>query len=147
MTKLPRALIGPVMAMARPARPAAEIAAVWEAARLVRRETGISSLPALAREIAARVTTAMLADIERVDELSIALAAIEQQMLPSPIVTLATCPDIETLDAYVERRVMRLRARSGRYLSLAQQVDEREAVVADMRGGLAARYLRHLRSA
>lgn len=145
MTPLPRALIGPVMAMARPARPEAEITAVRAAAVLIERETGLTSPPIVAREIAARVVAAMLADIDRVDEISIALAAFEQQLLPSPIVTLATCPEIDTLEAYVERRVSHLRSRCGRYLTLAQQCEERNAIVAELGGGLAARYLRHLR--
>lgn len=139
MTAFPRALIGPVLAMARPARPAAEIIAVREAAAMVRLETNLSSIPAVAREIAARVVEAMLADIERDDALSIALAAIERQLAPSPLSTLATCPEINTAEGFVERRAARLRARSGRYLTPAQQDAERKAIAADITGGLSRR--------
>ena len=145
MTKLPRALIGPVMAMARPARPAAEIEAVREAAALIEQEIGRMSYPSIACEIAARVVSAMLSDLDRSDPLAIALAAIEQQLLPSPIRTLAICPEINTLEMYLEHRVALLRSRAGRYLGSAEQRSEREAISAEMRKLLTGRYLRHLR--
>ena len=59
---LPRALQFPVMAMARPRRPAAEIAAVCEAAELVQTETSICSAQGLGREIARRVIELLLDD-------------------------------------------------------------------------------------
>lgn len=145
MTKLPRALIGPITAMARPARPATEITAVHEAAALIRREGGLASPPNVARMIAGRVVEAMLTDIACDDPLALAMAAIEQQLLPSPFVTLATCPEINTLEAYVERRAGRLRSRSARDLSPIQQDAERESVAAEVQEVLTGRYLRHLR--
>lgn len=58
----PRALHSPIMAMARPRRPLAEIAAVREAAAAIREETGIKSAQGLGREIARRVTELLLDD-------------------------------------------------------------------------------------
>lgn len=58
----PRALRSPVMAMARPRRPVAEIAAVQEAAAAIREETGIASAQGLGREIARRVIDLLLDD-------------------------------------------------------------------------------------
>lgn len=59
---IPRALVGQVMAMARPRRPAAEAATVRVAAAVIQSETGLNSARALGREIAERVTSAILDD-------------------------------------------------------------------------------------
>ena len=58
----PRALRSPIMAMARPRRPLAEIAAVREAAAAIRAETGIFSAQGLGREIARRVIELLVDD-------------------------------------------------------------------------------------
>lgn len=144
---IPRALIGPVMAMARPSRPMAEVAAVQAASDEVRRETGLQSVPLLAAEVARRVIEEMLRDLEadHEDRLIAALNAVKRQLMPSAISTLATCPDIDTAADYVTRRVQRVQARSGRYLSPADQQRERSAISAELQSFLAARYSRHLR--
>jgi len=144
---LPRALCGPVSAMARPARPPAEIAAVKAAAAIVRADTGATSNPAIAREIAARVVTALIADLERDpnDELAAAMAAVEQRLLPSPFVKLATCPDIDTASEYVKRRVARYEARATRYIAEKQDRAENAAIADQLMEAIARRYLEHLR--
>lgn len=144
----PRALCGPVWGMARPARPAGERAAVREAAAVIRAETKLKADEPVARAIAARVVKAAIREIARdeADPLASAMAELEQKLFASPFVTLATCAEIDTAREFVERRVERLRARGGRYLTPAQQSVERAAIAADLSSLLAARYLRHLRS-
>lgn len=145
MTTWPRALCGPVLGMARPRRPFNEIGAVQEAANLLRRELGPISAKAISRIVASRVVQLMLDDIEQSDPLVAALTAIEQRYSPSPFLTLATCPEIDTAAQFVSRRVGRLQARSGRYLTPAGQTREREEIADETRMHLAERYARHLR--
>jgi hypothetical protein len=145
---IPRALIGPVVAMARPSRPFAEVAAVLSACEAVRRELGPKSIPTLTAEVARRVVDELLHYIEadQGDELIAALNAVKREMLPSAISTLATCPCIDTAADFVDRRVQRLQARSGRYLSVAEQQREKSIIAAELRSLLSARYSRHLRA-
>ena len=142
---LPRALIGPVMAVARgPARPPLE-------ARLVRE--AVATVPShhprepLARDLARRVVeelTAFLAEPD--DPLLAALGEVARKAFPSPAVALATDPDVDTLSLYVEARVEALRNRCGRGLSPGDDAAERRAIMADVEARLAGRYLRHLRA-
>ena len=144
MTAWPRALVGPVMCMARPRRPEAEARAVREAAEIVRAETGLTSAKAISREIAARVVPALMSELEG-DPLELALAAIERDLIGSPFQRLASCPEIDTASLFVEMRVERVRARCGRYLTEAEQDTERRALLGQLRLTLAARYDRHVR--
>lgn len=146
MTVWPRALCGPVLGMARPRRPLAEIGAVREAASIVQGEGQVASAKAVSRQIAQRVIKLMLADLEEDDPLAISLAALEERFAPTPFRTLATSPDIDTVSDFVAMRVQRLRARSGRYLLPPAQARERDQVVAEMIYLLATRYARHLQS-
>ena len=134
--------------MARPARPAAEIAAVREAAAVVQGETGLVSPPAAAREVARRAVAALLAEIARdpEDPFLGALAAMAQRFAPSPFDTLAVCPEIDLATEFVEYRIERLRARSGRDQSKAQSQIEQNAIAKILEKKLTDRYLRHLRS-
>jgi hypothetical protein len=131
--------------MARPARPRSEAQAVREAAAIIAIEMPSASPPAIAREIARRVAQATIADIEHDDPVSMALAALGQSLLPSPINTLATCPEIDTASIFVERRIARLRGRSGRYLDAREQAVEKAAIMREMMDYLFHRYLRRLR--
>jgi hypothetical protein len=140
---LPRALIGSVRCMARPARPEREVAAVREAAAVIRGEMQRAAPPAVAQEIATRVVAELLVEVDGLVDDPF-LAAL-QNARRSPFVTLATCPEIDTLSEFVERRVERLRARAGSYLAPAQQADERKAIAEDVEQTLSRRYLRHLR--
>lgn len=145
MKPWPRALSGPVMGMARPRRPEAEADAVRAAAEIVRRETGLSSAKAISQEIAARVIRELMTEIEG-DPLELALAAVERDLIGAPVQRLASCPDINTISEFVQRRMKRVEDRQGRYLSQAEQVAERHAIAAEMRPVLAGRYDRLLRA-
>ena len=142
---IPRALCGRVKAMARPSRPAKEERAVRAAAAEAGLEMPSASAASIAREIARRVTEATIADIEHRDELSIALAELKQRLLPTPITTLATCPEIDTATIYLERRVSRLRARLGRYQRLEEDSAERRDITREMQDLLFRRYATFLR--
>jgi hypothetical protein len=131
--------------MARPRRPEVERQAVLAAADVVRRETGMISAKAVSREIAARVVRALETELEA-DPLELALIAIERDLIGSPFQRLASCPNIDTISDLVERRVNRLRARSGRYLSPAEQTAERHIIADELTTVLAGRYDRHLRA-
>lgn len=147
MIHAPRSLIGPVFAMARPRRPRAEIIAVHEAAALVRGETGLRAAQPVAREIAKRVMVAFFADLERDDDaLFHALAEMEQKLFPSPFLTLATCPEIDTARDYVDRWLKCLRARGGRFISIAEQAHLRDQLADEVHAILFARYREQLRS-
>lgn len=145
MNSWPRALVGPIRCMARPARPRSEACAVREAAQIVRAETGLTSAKALSREIAARVVSELLNELEG-DPLDLAFAAIERDLLRSPFQRLASCPEIDTAAEFVERRVERLRARSGRRLSDAEDDSERRAIADELMRLLSGRYDRQLRA-
>ena len=132
--------------MARPRRPAAEVEAVREAAQLFRSDKMRRSDAMIARKLAVRVVEAMLRDLEQTDPLVRALWSMEQKLTKCPIRTLATCPEINTLGSFIERRVERLHARAGRYLNLNEQTTEKAAIIAEISSTLAGRYARHLRS-
>jgi hypothetical protein len=132
------------MNMARPPRPRSEAQLVREAAAIVRGETGATSARALSREVAIRVTAELMKEIEG-DPVDLALAAIERDLIGSPFHRLASCPEIDTASLYVELRVDRLRARSGRFLSLGGQAAERALIISALTATLAGRYDRHLR--
>lgn len=142
---VPRALIGPVMAVARgPARPPLEARLVQEA---------VASAPSdaprepLARDLARRVVeelTAFLAEPD--DPLLAALGEVARKAFPSPAVALATDPDVDTLALFVQGRVDALRSRSGHTLSPGQDEAEKRAILANIETRLAGRYLRHLRA-
>lgn len=140
---IPRALVGAVRCMARPARPALEIHTVREAARKVRQETGRSAAQPVALEIAKRVVSELLLEIECLgaDPFLEALRKAQQ----SPFTLLATCGDIDTMNEFVERRVARVRARSGAYLTPDAQRAERSQLAEEITDKLARRYARHLR--
>ncbi len=138
---LPRAMCGLPMAMARPARPHLEAQAVREAAALVP-----GTIQAKARVVAAQVVAELMLELERGDDPMIAaLAELELQTKPGPVVRLATCPDIDTSAAFIERRIERLRARAGRYLAPHDQRAERLAIAAELEILLTGRYARLLR--
>lgn len=141
---VPRALIGPVMAVARgPTRPPLE-------ARLVRQ--AVASAPPhaprepLARDLARKVVEELAAFLSEPDDpLLAALGEMGRRALPSAVTALATDPDIDTLTLFIDARVESLRNRSGRGLSPADDAAERRSIMADVERRLARRYLRHLR--
>lgn len=143
---IPRALRSPVMAMARPARPAAEVAAVRVAAELVRVDTGLTAADPIAAIIAARVVETMQAyQAEGMDPFLAALGEARRKVAASPFDTLATDGDINTLDSFVTARMEKVRAREGRSLSPQEDQTECRAIWNDVRAKLHRRYLRVLR--
>ncbi len=145
MTDWPRALVGPVRCMARPSRPLEEGQAVREAANLLRMEGKLRSSRALAVEIATRVVSELLNEIEG-DALDKALSLVGRTVLQSPISQLATCEKIDTLAEFLKLRIELIVARSGRYLSPFEQGAEQKRITKALRLLLAGRYDRHLRS-
>ncbi|WP_298018250.1 hypothetical protein [uncultured Parasphingopyxis sp.] len=136
------------MAMARPARPAAELVALREAAVIVEMETDKSKAHALGTEIARRVVEELRRDLasDPDDRLSAALTELERNVAPSPFVTLATCPEIDVHGDYMKMRRERLEARSGQYLSPEGQCVELAAILDRIERRLSQRYIRQLRA-
>lgn len=142
---LPRALIGPVMAVARgPARPPLEARLVREA---VAAAPSQSPREPLARDLARRVVQELAAFLAEPDDpLLAALGEVARKAFPSPAAALATDPDVDTLALFIEARVEALRNRCGRGLSPADDAAERRAIMANVEARLAGRYVRHLRA-
>lgn len=144
---IPRALIGPVMAMARgPARPPLEARLVREAIDAVAPRS--APREPLARDLARMVVEELTAFLAEPDEpLLAALGEVARKAFPSPAVALATDPDVDTLALFIDARVDALRDRCGRGLPPSEDAAERRAIMADVEARLTGRYLRHLRAA
>lgn len=144
---LPRALCGPVRAMARPARPPAEIAAVKAAAAIVRAETGQTAAEPVARMVASQVADACMKHIKNGanEPFAEALSALGRQMFSTPICVLATCPDIDTLSIFVDERMALLEARNGRAIDVAEERREVSLASKELKRRLAGRYVRLIR--
>lgn len=121
--------------MARPARPALEVALVRQADAIVRKETELTSARAISREIARRVGAELLRQQEAdpVDVIYVAVTGTRFQRL-------AADASLGTVAVFTERRVERVRSRHGRYLAPLGDASERRAIVAEMVPVLAARY-------
>lgn len=136
----PRALRFPIMAMARPRRPRAEVEAVRAAADLIRAETGIESAQGLGREIAHRVIELLLDDTRN------DLAAPLLTFTGDPIAALAFGEGFGACDDIAVRFRDRMLANFG--LAIApefQQIINRRNAAAAAASLLSARYARHLR--
>jgi hypothetical protein len=135
-----------VFGMARPARPSAERCAVWEAAALVRAETGITAAEPVAGIVAVRVVEALNAYLdEEMDPLLAAAGELRRQTSPTPYDTLATDPEIDTLKLFVDELVERVKDRCGRRSCRGEEV-ERQGAWASDREQLKGRYTRALRT-
>jgi hypothetical protein len=132
------------MNMARPPRPVAERRAVDEAALSMRSQFPSATPPMIAAELARLVVAELLLEIDGVNDDP--LVAALRRATTSPVQTLATCPDIDTMSEFVERRISALRNRSGAYLTSAQQDAEKRCICASIERTLMRRDLRHLRS-
>lgn len=143
---LPRALIGSVMAVARgPARPPLEARLVREAVDAVAPRS--APREPLARELARRVVGELVAFLAEPDDpLLSALREISRKVFASPVVALATDPDVDTLALFIDARVEALRNRCGRTLSVREDELEVRSILRDVEIRLTGRYLRHLRS-
>lgn len=138
---LPRALRGPILAMARPSRPAAEVQAVREAAAAIRAETRMTSARALGREIAERVTAAMLDDAQN-DPAAILPGLAGRD----PIAKLAFAQGVGAVDELAERFRDRMLAAFGTFIPpIFQQEVQRRDAARELRATLAERYTRQLR--
>lgn len=142
----PRSVAGAVNGMARPARPPAEARAVREAAEIVRQETGLTAVSAISREIARRVTAELAAFIEQGadDLMAAALDRVRLILNPCPFHTLATDPEIDTLDLFITKRIDRLRRNGGRYLNPAESKSEFSSILDELDVTISARYSRNL---
>lgn len=127
------------MCMARPRRPEVETRLVREAAQLVRGETGITSAKAVSATIAERVVLALADELEA-DPIERAFAAIERDLIGSPFHRLASCPEINTVSEFVERRLEKFRSRAGRQLAPTEDAAERRAILDEVQAALASRY-------
>ncbi|NTZ44048.1 hypothetical protein G7A66_13360 [Altererythrobacter sp. SALINAS58] len=125
--------------MARPSRPQAERAAVLAAAGDYPASWAVTRK---ASALASKVVAELVKELQS-DRL---LTVLEQLACQSPVLTLATDPEINTLDEIVERQVERLRARHGRHLSPLEHRAELSAIAAEVEPLLAGRYDRHLRA-
>ncbi|MBW4330040.1 hypothetical protein KY084_04025 [Stakelama sp. CBK3Z-3] len=143
---IPRALRSPVMAMARPARPREETAAVREAADAVRAETGLTAADPVASIIARRVVEAARAYLdEEMDPFVAALKEAQRRLEGCPFDTLATDATIDTLGLFVAARVQRLQARQGRMIPSQDDEAECGELWAGVQKTLWRRYLKALR--
>jgi hypothetical protein len=134
------------MNMARPPRPRSEAQLVRDAGAIVRDETGLTSAKSISREIASRVVSELMRELDG-DSLDLALAAIDRVVIGSPFQRLAADPDINTANEFVELQVERVRARCGRTLHPNEEAAERRAILAELERLLAGRYDRQLREA
>ena len=110
---IPRALIGPVMAVARgPARPPIEARLVREAVDAVAPRSALRE--PLARDLARRVVEELAAFLSEPDDPLLGIMGeMRRAVFSSPIVALATDPDIDTLALFIDARVQALRDRCG----------------------------------
>jgi hypothetical protein len=128
----------------RPRLPAAE-------ARLVRDAAASIDLAGprepIARAIAARVTDHLrVFAAEASDPMVAAVGLLGRAVLHSPIIELATDPDIDTLAMFVEARVKSLRDRNGWPLTADQDRRDVDDAFQCVKRKLQARYLKILRS-
>lgn len=135
---IPRAIRGPVCAMARPRRPAAERDAV----------RGLASPTLSARRnadlIARKVVRAYLADLERDDPMARALFDVQQRLEPDPAHTLATAHDSAASERFVRERKARFEARGCRQLSRSDWERETAKIATVVRAYLSRRFRDHL---
>jgi hypothetical protein len=128
------------MAMARPRRPVAEIAAVQEAAEAIREETGIASAQALGREIARRVIDLLLEDTRNDPAALFAAPALD------PIGTLAFGEGFGAVDELAARYRDRMLANFGASIVVEfQQRFHRQTEALKLQNALTERYSRHIR--
>lgn len=139
----PRAIMGAVRGMARPRRPVGE----REAVRAAAVELPALSARAAAGVIARRVAAAAMSDaeIDPTDAVALALAELAATVDGSPVTTLATCPEIDTMAVVRAHRLAAFEARGCSQLPEWQWPAERAAAMAMLIDALAARYARHLR--
>lgn len=135
---MPRAIIGPVMAMARPARPPLEARLVCEAASAL----SCKSAASRAAFIAHAVATVALKDLR--GDAGDRFVALLDLAASSPIARLAIDAEIDTVAIVRAEAQRRLEARHWQHLPERDWEAEDRALVASVAAQLAKRYSRHL---
>lgn len=130
------AIIGSVMAMARPRRPLSEAQLVRSAAAKLAKD---QSARAKAARIAKHVTEAAIAYADA-DPFEQSLAVAQAALEPTPIQKLATCPTIDTIGLVYGRRAARFEARGFRQLNDTEWTAETHAIAKEVERVLARRY-------
>ncbi len=125
------------MAMARPARAPAELAAIEEAFAAM--PDGLSRR-AKAEHLAFRVAKELIALSEADDALSASLAAVGA--LYDPTLQLATDPEIGLHDDLAQLRIARFKARDCRWISHDAWARETDELKAELSNRLARRFRR-----
>lgn len=135
-------IIGPVMAMARPPRPVRERVAVWQAAEALTCPSNRAKAGMIAKQVAADAVAYLNAD--PVEQRLGDLDAVFAPSPPSPITTLARCPEINTVGLVAKRRADRFEARAFRQIGQREWDAETKAITAEVSAILAERYRRFL---
>lgn len=105
------------------------------------------SREAVARDLAARVVAHLRQHAAEASEPALAvIGELKRAVAPSPALTLATDPDIDTLSLFTEARLSSFRDRNGWPISSAQDWQDVEASFACVERKLSARYLKIIRS-
>lgn len=128
----------------RPRRPALE-------ARLVREAVADVDLSAprepLARDLAARVVQHLRDHAAEGSEPALAvMGELRRAVLPTPALSLATDPNIDTLAMFVDARAASLRARNGWPRTADQEWQDVNAAFKAVESKLTARYLKIMRA-
>ncbi|MBX9859345.1 MAG: hypothetical protein K2Y20_07105 [Sphingomonas sp.] len=132
-------IVGPVMAMARPARPVVEAELVRIAAAALPADLSASRR---AEMIAQRVAVAV---VEHVDQRGDAhLSNLLMALANDPIARLAIDPLVATGAMLASFREAAMNARDWRYPSPAERDAENALAINQLAAKLAARYRRHL---
>lgn len=131
-------IVGPVMAMARPPRPVRERMAVHQAASALTCPSNRAKAAMIAKQVAADAVAYLNAD--PVEQRLGDLDAVFAPSPPSPITTLARCPEINTVGLVATRRAERFEARSFRQIGQREWDTETQAITAEVERVLARRY-------
>lgn len=131
-------IVGPVMAMARPPRPVRERMAVLQAAQAVTCPSNRAKAAMIAEQVAEEAVAFLDAPFEQM------LGDPDALLNPSPIATLARCPEIDTIGLVAKRRIERFEARGCRQLGQREWDAETRAIVVEVAATLAERYRRML---
>jgi len=131
----------------RPARPPSERYAVIAASNIVSGELGTDKSAPIAREIARRVVNELINDLSlsRDDELKCALHELRLTSTDDPVLQLAFCPAIDTVELLIALRLEGVRDRYGRYCTQAERQIEMIQIRKLLEKKLSDRYVKQLR--
>lgn len=132
-------IVGPVMAMARPPRPVRERLAVHQAASALTCPNAKAKAVEIARQVAADAVAYL--DADPVEQ---RLGDLEAALSPSPVATLARCPEIDAVGMIGKRRAARFEARGWQQIGRSEWEAETRAITAEVSAILAERYRKFL---